>query len=77
MWPVQWAKLAFGGRNQIIHVKVTENAVVRFACMFIGEKAEKQKYITNANTLILEVRLSRTALAEQALATSEHRILMA
>ena len=41
------------------------------------EQTEERKYVADANTLVLEVRLSSTALAEQAFVASEHRIFMA
>lgn len=77
MWSVQWAKFTISGRNHFFHLKVTENAVVTFACALIGKQAEKQKHVTKTDALISEVRLGRTALAEQAFASREHQIFMA
>jgi hypothetical protein len=45
--------------------------------MFIGKQAEKQEHVANPDALVAKVRLSRAALAEQALAICEHWIIMA
>ena len=77
MWSVQWSKLANSGRNHVRHLEVAKNAVVAVASALVGEQAEEEKHIANANALVLKVRLSRTSLAEQALAAGEHGIFMA
>jgi len=77
MWSVQWAQLAISGRKYVRYLEVTENAVMALASALIAKQAKKQKHVVDANALVLEVRLSCTALAEQALVTNEHGIFMA
>tara|TARA_B100000678_G_scaffold184798_1_gene154441 strand:- start:4173 stop:4457 length:285 start_codon:yes stop_codon:yes gene_type:complete len=77
MGPFQWAKLTTSGRNHIRYFEIAENSMVAVAFTLVREQTEEQKYVADANTLVLEVRLSSTALAEQAFVASEHRIFMA
>lgn len=56
---------------------VTEDAVMPRAADGIGEEAEKEEYIADADAMPSQMALCRSALAKPAQAVREHRVIVA
>ena len=66
-----------GQRDDPLDLKETEDPVVWIAA-FLAEQAEEEEDIADSHAPVGEMRLCRTALAEQAAAVGqEHRVVMA